>query len=373
MLQVQQATVAVPETEAKEEVVAEGGMEALDDKEDQLTSNCRKRPSTDSCPTIKCNSWAACHSIQIVDLLTVKPERPHVLDIVLQEKMSLFGPIFLQSRYHKDLSKFHQRFRRKSQDLTSRVKTRIFQLLLFAKVPELLYIAHDRSQRFISARKLPRPLNIHIPYYDDDQDGPSSDAKIYTLSIIFQRELDPRELKRYAHDRSLKLKKKVRCTDHDCSIATWMELRNIAIMTHCLLYQPWILSWYSGSPRILFFCASCAPTADSKCVCHMKATVTDVFTLDSVNKECLYGCFRWARKSCRETLVLQQGAMPKSSRPWWKSPWRWSILGIRRNCALQEPGYLLQLRRIGGKISVEQYYIEERVFVRKICKERAGS
>jgi hypothetical protein len=79
------------------------------------------------------------------------------------------------------------------------LKARIFQLLELSPVGKthLPYIAHDRSQRLISARKLPQPLSIPIKYYDDHQNGPSSDAKIYTVSISFQRELDPRQLTRY--------------------------------------------------------------------------------------------------------------------------------------------------------------------------------
>jgi hypothetical protein len=41
-------------------------------------------------------------------------------------------------------------------------------------------------------------LDIHIPYYDDHQGGPSPNGKAYTVSITFQRELDPRQLTRYA-------------------------------------------------------------------------------------------------------------------------------------------------------------------------------
>ena len=86
----------------------------------------------------------------------------------------------------------------------SRLKARIFQLLELSPLckPYLPYIAHDRSQRLVSSRKLPQPLDIQIPYYDDNQDGPSPNGKVYTLSIIFQRELDPRQLTRYVRDHS---------------------------------------------------------------------------------------------------------------------------------------------------------------------------
>ena len=82
----------------------------------------------------------------------------------------------------------------------NRLKARIFQLLELSPVgrTHLPYIAHDNSQRLVSARKLPQPLVIPIKYYDDHQDCPSSNGKIYTVSITFQRELDPRQLTRYA-------------------------------------------------------------------------------------------------------------------------------------------------------------------------------
>lgn len=82
----------------------------------------------------------------------------------------------------------------------NKLKARIFQLLELSPLaqPHLPYIAHDRSQRLVSARKLPQPLSIPIKYYDDHQNGPSTDAKIYTVSITLQRQLDPRQLTRYA-------------------------------------------------------------------------------------------------------------------------------------------------------------------------------
>ena len=81
----------------------------------------------------------------------------------------------------------------------NKLKARIFQLLELSPVAQayLPYIAHDRSQRLVSARRLPQPMNIPIKYYDDHQDSPSSNAKVYTVSITFQRELDPRQLTRY--------------------------------------------------------------------------------------------------------------------------------------------------------------------------------
>jgi len=80
----------------------------------------------------------------------------------------------------------------------NRLKIRIFQLLELSPLfqPHLAYIAHDRSQRLVSAKKLPQPLDIPVPFYEDDQTGPNAKSTVYTVSIKFERMLDPRQLTR---------------------------------------------------------------------------------------------------------------------------------------------------------------------------------
>ncbi|RDB21860.1 Protein argonaute 1B [Hypsizygus marmoreus] len=81
----------------------------------------------------------------------------------------------------------------------NRLKIRIFQLLELSPVctPLLPYIAHDRSQRLVAARKLPQPLDIQVPFYDDHETGPDANAKVYNVSIKFERELDTSQLTKY--------------------------------------------------------------------------------------------------------------------------------------------------------------------------------
>ncbi len=81
----------------------------------------------------------------------------------------------------------------------NRLKTRIFQLLERSSAinPHLPYIAHDRSQRLVSAKKLPQPLDIAVPFYDDHETSPRPNAKVYQISIKFERELQPSELTKY--------------------------------------------------------------------------------------------------------------------------------------------------------------------------------
>ncbi|EPQ53315.1 argonaute-like protein [Gloeophyllum trabeum ATCC 11539] len=59
------------------------------------------------------------------------------------------------------------------------------------------YIAHDRSERLVSAKKLPDPLSLRIPYFEDGEQGPRQGAKVYTVDITFQRDLDMRQLTEY--------------------------------------------------------------------------------------------------------------------------------------------------------------------------------
>lgn len=78
----------------------------------------------------------------------------------------------------------------------NRLKTRIFQLLEQspACAPHAGYIAHDRSERLVSARRLPQPLDVQVPFYDEGMTGPREGATVYNVSIIFSRELDTTQL-----------------------------------------------------------------------------------------------------------------------------------------------------------------------------------
>lgn len=46
----------------------------------------------------------------------------------------------------------------------------------------------------MSARKLPQPLDITIPFYDEGEPGPRANGKVYNVSIVFERELDMSQL-----------------------------------------------------------------------------------------------------------------------------------------------------------------------------------
>lgn len=74
----------------------------------------------------------------------------------------------------------------------NRLKVRIFQLLEESAQcrPHVSHIAHDRSQRLVSARKLPQPLDISFPFLEEGEQQPRPNATVYTVSIRFDRELD---------------------------------------------------------------------------------------------------------------------------------------------------------------------------------------
>ncbi|KAK7436896.1 hypothetical protein VKT23_018916 [Stygiomarasmius scandens] len=82
-----------------------------------------------------------------------------------------------------------------------RLKKRIFELL--EQCPQgqqfIRHIAHDKSRRLVSAKRLPQPLSIPITFVEDGEPGPRQNAKVYTVSIKFARELNPNELIQYTH------------------------------------------------------------------------------------------------------------------------------------------------------------------------------
>jgi hypothetical protein len=95
------------------------------------------------------------------------------------------------------------------------------------------YVAHDHSAKLIAARRLPQPLVIRVPFFDEDQDGPKRDGtgKEYTLTIKFIQDLETRSLIRCAnscHSRYFT----------DSPLVTLLASPTSAGMTFSLLSQP---------------------------------------------------------------------------------------------------------------------------------------
>ncbi|KAJ7152962.1 argonaute-like protein [Mycena filopes] len=79
------------------------------------------------------------------------------------------------------------------------MKARLFFLLEQSDVcrPLLRYIAHDADGRLVSARRLPQPLNISVPFYEEGELGPRTGSTVYTIAIKLEREHDIESLTRY--------------------------------------------------------------------------------------------------------------------------------------------------------------------------------
>ncbi|CAK5263252.1 unnamed protein product [Mycena citricolor] len=80
-----------------------------------------------------------------------------------------------------------------------RLQARIFALVeLSAQFePMRKSVAHDGGARLVSAHKLPQPLSISVPFYEDGQPGPGSNAVVYTVNIKFDKQLDPADLTKH--------------------------------------------------------------------------------------------------------------------------------------------------------------------------------
>ncbi|EAU83532.1 QDE2 protein [Coprinopsis cinerea okayama7 len=101
-------------------------------------------------------------------------------------------------------------------------KERLFQLLERSPLckPHLPYIAHDKSERLVSAKKLPQPLDVQVTFTDFDDTAPGD---VYTISIKFEKQLDTQDLTNYL-DGSVKYK------DHD--ILPLVSALNLVLQQH---------------------------------------------------------------------------------------------------------------------------------------------
>ena len=53
------------------------------------------------------------------------------------------------------------------------------------------HIVHDYSQKTISAKELPQPLDILLRFVEEDEQGPRQDAKLYSTSSSIDGQIDP--------------------------------------------------------------------------------------------------------------------------------------------------------------------------------------
>jgi eukaryotic translation initiation factor 2C len=129
--------------------------------------------------------------------LNFNPERPHrpgfgTLGRQITLRANFFpvklakGPIY---DYHLEITP--------STDI-KRIRARLFELLEQSNqdgwkqfVP---FISHDSSQRLVSYKRLPQPLDVQVQYYEDGEAGPNARSKTYTFAIIHTADLDIKQL-----------------------------------------------------------------------------------------------------------------------------------------------------------------------------------
>lgn len=83
-----------------------------------------------------------------------------------------------------------------------RLKRRIYQLA--EQSPEWSsyglkgVVAHDHSTKLIAARKLPQPLSIRVPFYDENDPPPKpGTGKEYTLTFEYAQDIETQSLVKY--------------------------------------------------------------------------------------------------------------------------------------------------------------------------------
>ncbi|KAG1898378.1 Piwi domain-containing protein [Suillus fuscotomentosus] len=158
--------------------------------------------------------------------LTFNPERPHrpgfgTLGRQITLRANFFpiklpkGPIY---DYHVEITP--------STDI-KRIRARLFKLLEQSNqqgweqfVP---FIAHDSSQRLVSAKKLPQPLDVQVQYYEEGEAGPNARSKTYTFAIIHTADLDIAQLTKY-------LSGDIKSRDYD--VQPVVAAVNLVLQTH---------------------------------------------------------------------------------------------------------------------------------------------
>ncbi|KAF5345034.1 hypothetical protein D9758_010462 [Tetrapyrgos nigripes] len=131
--------------------------------------------------------------------LEISPDRPVRPGFGTRGKEITVRANFFPVRVPKDLVIYEYDVDIQPNTDIKRLKKRIFELLEQSTPGQQMirYIAHDKSKRLVSARQLPQPLNVAVPFYEDGEPGPRQNARVYTVSIKLIRQLNPSELVQY--------------------------------------------------------------------------------------------------------------------------------------------------------------------------------
>lgn len=130
-----------------------------------------------------------------------------------------------------------------------RVKRRIFQLAEASADWRSLgltrTVAHDHSSKLISARLLPQPLAIRVPWIEEDEAVPKAGAKEYVFTVEYARNIDPTDLHKF-----VSLLFPFSCNLFYVTSDMCMVTHNIANMMSRLLYLRSMLFW-PHTPTVL--------------------------------------------------------------------------------------------------------------------------
>ncbi|KAG2753631.1 Piwi-domain-containing protein [Suillus brevipes Sb2] len=166
------------------------------------------------------------HLVSSFKKLTFNPERPHrpgfgTLGNPITLRANFFpiklskGPIY---DYHVEITP--------STDI-KRIRARLFDLLEQSNQQDwaefVSSISHDGSQRLVSKKKLPQPLDVQVQYYEEGEAGPNARSKTYTFAIIHTADLDIGQLTKY-------LSGNIESRDYD--VQPLVSAVNLVLQTH---------------------------------------------------------------------------------------------------------------------------------------------
>ncbi|KAJ7915348.1 argonaute-like protein [Mycena leptocephala] len=241
----------------------------------------------------------------------------------------------------------------------SRLKTRIFHLLEKSAIcaPFLGHIAHDCSQRLVSAQKLPQPLDIAVPFYEDGEVGPRPGAIVYTVSIKFEGELNMEAAQKYL-DGDI--------GSRDYNVAPLISALNLVLQQHATKTGIRV-----GKSRY-FFPNATAPVQLSLGIIALQGfsmSVRPTYKQFMVNVNSCMTAFIHPGNLAEALIAFNRnsrGAMPTLPKAFTKSiKVTTNYLGFKKRRPIKSiattsaRNTYFHYEELGGKISVEEYYIRK--------------
>lgn len=112
--------------------------------------------------------------------------------------------------------------------------------------PYVGHVAHDRSQRLVSAVKLPQPLSIQVRYTEEGETVPRENPLVFTVDFNFVRELDNNDMTQYVLLICVPPRSERSAAD------TWMAVLSTRTTTRSRCYPRSISSCSSMHPARVF-------------------------------------------------------------------------------------------------------------------------